>query len=86
MRTSARSSRPPAPADGNDPEETLVHVVVDIVRCTGHARCFAVAPDVYDLDDDGYCRIPAPEVAPDLEPQARDGAAACPELAITATG
>lgn len=58
-------------------------VNVDTTVCSGHARCNAVAPEVYDLDDLGYCRIPSPEVAPEHEKAARDGAAACPERAIT---
>jgi ferredoxin len=40
-------------------------------------------PDVYHLDDLGYCKIEVAEVAPGLEQQARDGAAACPERAIS---
>ncbi|HVV08232.1 ferredoxin [Amycolatopsis sp.] len=51
--------------------------------CTGHARCYAVAPDVYELDDDGYCALDVVEVQPAMEPQARRGAQACPEGAIT---
>lgn len=58
-------------------------VTVDTAKCTGHARCNAVAPEVYELDDLGYCNITATEVAPEHESAARDGAAACPERAIT---
>ena len=59
-------------------------VTVDNDRCTGHARCNAAAPDVFLLDDVGYCAIRGTvDVAPELEQQARDGAAACPERAIS---
>jgi ferredoxin len=60
-----------------------MQVSVDRDRCTGHAQCNAVAPDVYDLDDDGYCVIPNNDVSAGLENQAENGAAACPEQAIT---
>lgn len=51
-------------------------------RCTGHARCAAVAPDVYTLDDDGFLAMPETEIPADREPIARRGARACPERAI----
>jgi ferredoxin len=60
-----------------------VRVRVDADKCTGHARCNANGPDVYQLDDMGYCRIDVAEVPPALEEQARSGAASCPERAIT---
>jgi ferredoxin len=49
----------------------------------GHGQCYFTAPEVYDLDDDGYCLIAHPAVRPELEDQARRGAAACPVAAIT---
>lgn len=58
-------------------------VKVDIENCAGHARCAAVAPDVFVLDDDGFNVTPEQEVDPSLEEQARRGARACPERVIT---
>ncbi len=58
-------------------------IAVDKDRCTGHARCYATAPDVYQLDDLGYCAITELTVPPELEQQASAGAGACPERAIT---
>lgn len=60
-----------------------MRVEVDPNVCEGHGQCNAVAPEVYDLDDGGYCLIRNPEVTPDLEPQAEAGAQACPVQAIT---
>jgi ferredoxin len=42
-----------------------------------------VAPEVYELDDLGYNVTAVKEVPPGLEEQARKGALACPEQAIT---
>ncbi len=58
-------------------------IVVDTGKCTGHARCNADAPDVYQLDDDGYNALTSCEVPAGREQHARDGAAACPERAIS---
>jgi 2Fe-2S ferredoxin len=56
---------------------------VDRKLCAGHALCAAKAPDVYSLDDDGFCNSDGALVAPGLEAQARLGARHCPEGAIT---
>ncbi|HEY2766336.1 MAG TPA: ferredoxin [Pseudonocardiaceae bacterium] len=63
-------------------EEDIMRVEVDPGICEGHGECNAVAPDVYDLDDGGYCVIRHSEVPPDLESPASEGAMACPVHAI----
>lgn len=60
----------------------MLKVKVDTGLCSGHARCAAVAGDVYRLDDDGYCISDGDIVPQDLEMSARRGARACPERAI----
>jgi ferredoxin len=60
-----------------------VKIVADREKCTGHARCFATAPEVYVLDDDGYNVTGERDVPAGLEAIAREGAEACPEGAIT---
>lgn len=60
-----------------------MRIVVDKSKCSGHARCNAVAPEVYELDDLGYVDVGDMEIPAGLEQAARDGAAACPERAIT---
>jgi len=58
-------------------------IVVDKDRCTGHARCNAVAPDLYELDDNGYCAITELQVQAGQEADAQAGADECPERAIS---
>lgn len=58
---------------------------VNKALCSGHARCAATAPEVYELDDDGFNALTVLEVAPELEEAAVRGADACPERAITIT-
>jgi len=34
-----------------------MRIKVDEELCTGHGRCYALAPDVYAPDDRGHCLI-----------------------------
>jgi ferredoxin len=60
-----------------------MRIEVDTERCTGHGRCYTLAPTVYEADEEGYCATTSLEVPPDLEEAARIGARNCPERAIT---
>jgi ferredoxin len=55
---------------------------IDKAKCTGNARCAAVAPELFPLDDEGYIAIEAVDVPPGMEELARAGAKACPERVI----
>ena len=59
---------------------------MDAGTCTGHGRCYTLAPEVYEADDDGYCATRGLDVPPQLEEQARVGARNCPERAIRVVG
>lgn len=59
-----------------------VRIEVDGDRCVGHGRCYALAPDLFEADDDGYCITRSREVTPEEEAQARVGVDSCPEGAI----
>lgn len=60
-----------------------MRITLDRTRCTGHGRCYVVAPAVFSADEDGYGVVRSEEVAPGEEQEARCGAANCPEDAIT---
>jgi ferredoxin len=60
-----------------------VKIRLDEQACVGHGRCYALAPDVYEPDDMGHCILRHDEVPVALEHQARTGAQACPEDALT---
>ncbi|NNH70859.1 ferredoxin [Nocardia uniformis] len=55
---------------------------IDTKKCSGHARCFAVAPDVFDVDDSGYAVPIDRAVDVPLDPAVEAGIAACPERSI----
>jgi ferredoxin len=60
-----------------------MRIALDPARCTGHGRCYTLAPQVFDADDEG-CGVVRSELVPSgLEDVARRGAANCPEDAIT---
>jgi ferredoxin len=60
-----------------------VRIVVDPELCVGHAQCSSVSPKVYELDSEGYCAVSGRVVPVEDEHDARLGAAACPERAIS---
>jgi ferredoxin len=63
-----------------------VRVRVDGDRCQGHNRCYALAPELFDVDDLGYAHeLDDGLVTADLEDKARAAVANCPEFAITIT-
>jgi ferredoxin len=57
-------------------------IIADNKLCSGHARCNATAPEVFNLDSDGYIGFTEKEVPAGLEDKARRGVRACPERAL----
>lgn len=50
--------------------------------CQGHARCWALAPDIFKLDDEGYITPGDIDVPEGQETLAKRGARSCPERAL----
>ncbi|MFM7536245.1 MAG: ferredoxin [Acidimicrobiales bacterium] len=58
-------------------------VWVDPDKCQGHNRCYALAPELFDVDDYGNASGKRDGVVPaGLEDKARLAAANCPEFAV----
>ena len=60
-----------------------MRIDVHLPACEGHGLCVQVAPDVYELDDEGYVRLrhdPVPEL---WAAAAAAGARVCPVTALT---
>ncbi len=56
---------------------------MDPERCQGHARCYALAPELFDVDDYGQSTVIGDGAVPaGLEDKARLAVANCPEYAI----
>jgi ferredoxin len=61
-----------------------MQVKVDGEKCQGHNRCYALAPELFDVDDYGQAVVIGDgTVTPELEAKARLALANCPEFAIT---
>ena len=55
--------------------------------CCGHNRCYSLAPEIWDVDDEGYAilRIEG-EIPAELTEKAQLTADNCPEYAIKIEG
>ena len=61
-----------------------MRVHVDPEKCQGHNRCYALAPELFDVDDYGEAHeIGDGDVPPALSDKARLAVANCPEFAIS---
>jgi ferredoxin len=59
-------------------------VQVDPDKCQGHNRCYSIAPDLFDIDDEGFASVTgAGEVPTSLAGAALRAEANCPEHAVT---
>lgn len=61
-----------------------MRVEVDTDLCQGHNRCYALAPELFDVDDYGTAVVIGDgTVTPELADKARLAVANCPEYAIS---
>lgn len=61
-----------------------MRVRVDAEKCQGHNRCFARAPELFDVDDYGNAHEKNDGVVPlELADEARLAVKNCPERAIS---
>lgn len=60
---------------------------VDADKCTGHGRCYTVAPNLLTDDEEGFVTLRGSSmpIAGDQLADAEEAVAACPERAITLT-
>lgn len=52
-------------------------------KCQGHGRCYAIAPDIFQVDENGYLGPGEILVEPAQEEIAKRAVRACPERALT---
>ncbi len=58
-------------------------IKVDFDLCESNAMCEALAPDVFELDDDDFLQLNTDQVTPENEQRVRQAVAACPRAAIS---
>jgi ferredoxin len=60
----------------------VTRVEVDRDRCVGSGTCEALAPAVFEVDDDGVLAVLRPEPGEGELADVRDAVAACPTRAL----
>ena len=56
-----------------------MRIELDEERCTGHGRCYSLAPELFDADEMGHSIVLLAEVPPGLEARAKLAVQTCPE-------
>jgi ferredoxin len=79
MQTSTNSDAAGAPVIGIK----QLRVSASRSACCGYGVCAEICPEVYTLDDNGIVVLAHEIVPAGLESKAREGAAACPQNALT---
>jgi ferredoxin len=64
--------------------DAAVRITVDADRCEGHGRCYDLAAELFQPDDDGHVVLvdASGRVAPQQEAQAVAAVRNCPEQAL----
>ena len=60
----------------------MIRVSIDETVCTGHGRCYALSPDLFDIDDDGTGIAPGDPISVSASENAQLAVDNCPEEAI----
>ena len=60
----------------------MSRIEVDRDRCVGSGTCEALAPTVFEVDDDGVLAVLRPEPGEEELPDVRDAVTACPTRAL----
>ena len=68
----ARSAAPASCRCASWSKRRLMRIVLDRDKCQGHGRCYALAPELFDADDEGYAVLKVDgDVPAELEDDAR---------------
>jgi ferredoxin len=62
---------------------TAMKIKVDFDLCESNALCEAMAPEVFELDDDDFLQLKTEETTDDNIANVRRAVAACPRAAIS---
>ena len=60
-----------------------MRVRIDYDRCSGHGRCYSLAPEVFDCDEAGYGLVQLADVPDSLREKALSAVNNCPEGAVS---
>lgn len=60
----------------------VMKIRIDHDACTGHGRCYTLAPALFTADDEGNGQVIDELVPPEREADARRAVGSCPERAV----
>ncbi|MCU4183463.1 ferredoxin [Acidiferrimicrobium sp. IK] len=61
-----------------------MRILIDAAACTGHGRCYSLAPELFEDDEQGHGRVVGDgSVPPELQAAAQRAETACPERAVS---
>ena len=63
-----------------------MRVVVDYDLCESNAICMAVAPEVFEVDDDDNLNLLQEEPPEELRPKVEEAVRRCPKQALSIDG
>ena len=63
-----------------------MRVVVDYDLCESNAICMAVAPEVFEVDDDDNLNLLQEEPPEELRPKVEEAVRRCPKQALSIEG
>jgi ferredoxin len=63
-----------------------VRIVVDTQVCESNAMCMGVAPEIFDVPDEGPVQVLSEHPSEDMRAEAEEAARVCPVQAITIEG
>jgi ferredoxin len=58
-------------------------IVVDFDKCMSNAVCMSVAPELFEVRDDGFLYVLDEEPPEEMRAKAEQAARECPTIAIT---
>lgn len=61
----------------------MIRALVDRDRCEGYSQCNALAPELFEVDDDGVATPLVEEVPPELRSALENAVASCPTRALS---
>jgi ferredoxin len=61
----------------------VLRAVVDASLCEAHGQCAPEAPDVFELDDEGYSTVAVSPIPAELRTSAEQAVRACPVGALS---
>jgi ferredoxin len=69
--------------DNQLPQGVVVKIIVDFDLCASNAVCMGIAPEIFEVRDDGYLYILNENPGPEFAERMREAVNSCPTGAIS---